>query len=305
MLSDHLTAALFAALIGAGTMLGWSAHQQARRSTAGYVTAVLVRAGCLFLLGLVTNQLGAQVVGILMHLALLSLLVALVVPLPDRAVVAIAIVSLVCAPFLRDAFRERFLALPYDAPEAQAWFWDVAGGGFYYQTPALLVFACAGILVTRAYRAGRLTPRRAGPLGGAILLAVGAVLAAGRIGVLEVQPYRGDLIDIVTNAALAVGVMLLCLALPTRVVELVRPLAWVGAMTLTLYVAQHAFLGWWVGPAGRASDDSWITLGALVIGSLLAAVVWRRLPLGGPFRRGPLEGLVATLSRPTRLRAGR
>lgn len=303
VVADHLTAALFAVLIGAGTMLGRAAHQISGRTTAGYVLAVLIRAACLFGLGMITDELGAQVVGILMHLALLSLLCALVAPLPGWGVATVGGVALVAAPVLRDEFRERYLSLPSGAAQVQTWFWDLAGGGFYYQTPALLVWGCAGIIVIRAQRAGRLSRRRAGLGATALLVTVAVVLGASRLGVLQVEAYRGDLLDIMTNLALAVGVLLLCLALPGRVADLCRPLAWLGAMTLTLYVLHHVFLGWWVGPGGHPGDNSWITLSVLTFGAVLIASGWRSLRLGGPFRRGPLEGLVSTLSWPARVRS--
>lgn len=89
------------------------------------------------------------------------------------------------------------------------------------------------------------------------------------------------------------GALLACRVLP----RLLHPLTAAGSMTLTLYLAHLAFLHFY-----PFEERPWTALLIQVVAVLILPVLWRRL-----FRRGPLEWVVATLSRfvvaPVKVRA--
>ena len=88
-----------------------------------------------------------------------------------------------------------------------------------------------------------------------------------------------------TGVAVAVlgGALLACRVVP----RLLHPLAAAGSMTLTLYLAHLAFLHHY-----PFEERPWTALLIQVAAVLVIPVLWRLL-----FRRGPLEWVVATLSR--------
>ena len=299
-LSEYLTMPLFALLVGVGAQLG------AHRRGLGPWASTLVRAVALVVVGLALERAEAQVVIVLVHLGVLLLVAAVLARLPDLLVAAVGLVALLVGPWL---VRQT----PVDLLVDQGWLAEVVRftvGGPYRLLPMAL-YACLGILVARHVVAGRGARSTVAPGAlGLVPLVVGAVmLAAEQRGLLDLVPYSGTLQETVLDALVATGVTLVGLTLarsldrgPTR--RLVTALAAVGAMTLTLYTLQILWLAYDVRVLHPgAPDDSWTNLAVLVVGSLVVTAVWRGVVRRGPWRRGPLEGVVALAARGPTMRS--
>lgn len=130
-----------------------------------------------------------------------------------------------------------------------------------------------------------------------LLMAAGVVLVLGRRGMVDVAPYTGTHVEIATNLLLTAGVFLVGGWLGVRLPPvLMAPLAWAGAMTLTLYSLQVVYLGWYVREVNPV-DDNWPNVALLTVGSVVFAVVWHFVVRRTPWSRGPVEGLVAAVVR--------
>ena len=117
-------------------------------------------------------------------------------------------------------------------------------------------------------------------------------------------PYTATPAEALLDTGLVLTVLGGCAALAPRWAGL---LAVPGAMTLSVYVAHLWYLGWVrrLGPgpwrSATGADDTWFNLAVLVVGALLLPLLWRAVVRIGPFRAGPLEGVV----RPPPCPAGR
>jgi hypothetical protein len=293
-LSEYLTMPLFALLVGVGAQLG------AHRRGVGHWTSTLVRTLALVALGLALDRAEAQVVIVLVHLGVLVLVAAVLARLPDLAVGAVALIALLAGPWL-------VRHTPVDLLLDQGWLADAVrfGVGGPYRLLPMVVYAALGILVARHVGAGRGERSTVAPgaLGLVLLLVGAAMLAAEQRGLLDLVPYSGTLQETVLDALVATGVTLVGLALaraldhgPAR--RLVTGLAAVGAMTLTLYALQVLWLAYDVRVLHPgAADDSWTNLAVLGVGSLVVTAAWRGVVRREPWRRGPLEGVVALTAR--------
>ena len=267
MLSEFLTAPLFALLVGVGAQLG--RNRSSARST-------LVRAGVLIALGLWLQRLSTQIVEVLLWLGLLTLVCWALVRLSTTGVAVVATVLYALGPVLHERLigdgRLIVMILAADPVDRLTDF---------------IVWAGAGILVVR------LVKRRV-VVGITALLATAALFALDKAGVASLDPYSGTYQQNAFSALLSVAVFCGASVLLGRV----WALAAVGGMSLSLYVAQ--FLVDWAylatQPVGTF-DDSWAIVAAMILGSVAAAVAWhlRFGSLRSRFRRGPLEGLVGML----------
>ncbi len=289
-LSEYLTMPLFALLIGVGAQLG------ARRTGPGHWASVAVRGLALVGVGLALERAEAQIVIVLVHLGVLVVVAALLARLPDVIVAVVGVVALVGGWLLVERTS-------LDPAVGEGWTHDLAGfvwaDGPYRLLPMVL-YACLGILVARHLVAGRgagsvLVP---GVLGTGLLLVVGAMLAAEQKGLVDLVPYSGTLQETGLDALVATGVCLVGLAV-ARLLDrrLVAAFAAVGAMTLTLYVLQVLWLAYDVRVLhpGQA-DDSWSNLAVLLVGSLVVTAAWRLVVRPEPWRKGPLEGVLGTVT---------
>jgi uncharacterized membrane protein YeiB len=312
-LSEFLTAALFATLIGMGGWLGWSRlDRRSGRVHERYYAGVAVRALALIATGILLAQLPTNVNIILVHLGILTVLVAFVVRLPSSVVAAVGISCTVLGSILRSELTPDYLRLLADGHTNLARVLDVAavGPGSYRMTH-LLAWACLGILLARrfALTGGFLgsraeeeqEPRTTWQLvrGDALvtagaLAACAAMLAARSAGVITFEAYEGTVSEVAFDALLCAaavcGIAVLVRLVPRAAI---RPIAFAGAMTLTLYVAQILVLAAFTArhPVGW-NDDSWPMLIGLTVGSLAFATLWRAVVRTGVFTRGPLEGVV-------------
>ena len=294
-LSEYLTMPLFALLVGVGAQLGaWSPGTTLQRWWS-----IAVRATVLVVLGLALERAGAQVVIVLVHLGVLVVVAGLLIRLPGLVVALVAAAAVVVGELL-------LRTDPTDILMRDAWTTDAARfvwvGGPYRLLPMVL-YAAIGIGLARWWLRG---PRARsvllpGVVGSVLLVIAAAMLAAEQAGRVDLVPYSGTLQETLLDALVAAGVLGVGLAV-ARAVDGVRVgraaltvLAAAGAMTLTLYALQILWLAYDVRVLhpGQA-DDSWTNLAVLLVGSLVVAGTWHAVVRRRPWRKGPIEGLVAT-----------
>ncbi|MDY6054684.1 hypothetical protein [Micrococcus sp.] len=334
-LSEFLTAALFAALVGVGSAL------ERRRYGAGRTLVLAaVRALALWAAAFLADLFGAQVVDILRHLALVTLAMGVFGALPrvGRAVLALVGVALgvwltalgtvtvaahlsaglaplqeATAP-IRAQLGNVGAALEITDPEVLMWTASYLTAG-PYRLPLLLAWALLGsVLVASVVRFEGVARVTAVAWAGAGLLVAGAGLAWSRWHIGEFPtPYTASLADVAVTGGLVVLALGLCAAVvPAHLPWLTDPLAVAGSMTLSVYVAHQAYLGWavggwtvfggalqpgpgpWVNAAG--TDDTWFNLVVLIVAAVLLPLLWRRLVRARPWQRGPLEGVVGLVT---------
>lgn len=299
-LSELLTAALFATLIGMGMWLGWTRLDgRAGRVHRRFFAGVAVRSVALIGAGVLLARLPTNVDIILVHLGVLMLLVAFVVRLPSSVVAAVGISFAVLGSVLMRELGPVHTELATGGHSDLARLLDGAAVGVgSYRVTHLLAWACLGILLARrAELTGGFLGSR---VRGDALVAVGALVVAATMlvarsaGLFTIRAYEGTVSEVVFDALLCTsavcGSAVLVRLIPRSVV---RPIALAGAMTFTLYVAQVLVLAAFTARHPLFwNDDSWPMLIGLIIGSLAFAVLWRALVRTGVFERGPLEGVV-------------
>ena len=301
-LSELLTAALFATLIGMGMWLSWSRlGQRAGRRQGRFLAGVAVRSVALIATGVLLARLPTNVDIILVHLGVLTLLVAFVVRLPSSVVAALGISFAVLGSVLTRELAPLHTELATDGHSNLARLLDGAAVGLgSYRVTHLLAWACLGILLARRLRNQQADAASWQQVRGDTLLTAGALVAAATMlvarsaGLITIRAYEGTLSEVIFDALLCIaavcGSAVLVRLIPRAVV---RPIAFAGAMTLTLYVAQILVLAAFTAQHPLFwNDDSWPMLTGLVVGSLAFAVLWRALVRTGVFERGPLEGIV-------------
>ncbi|MFC0673890.1 hypothetical protein [Brachybacterium hainanense] len=287
LVSEFLTAPLFALLIGVGAQLGEEAGgpHRARRT--------LVRAACILLLGLLLEQSRAQVIIVLSHLAVLT---AVCIPLARLRSRALAIVlpvvwlSAIALPILARTWPSQLVQL--------------AGGSGPYRFAAMTAYALAGILLMRLLRRWEPGPGAALLSGaGALGLFAALVIAPNLLGLFPVHAYDGSAAETTGDLVGSCGVLLLCWGaaqLLSRTAGTRRVLALLaapGAMSLTLYSGQILLLHLAAVASGDARDDSWAMLGLLLAAGGVVAALWRALAPRTVRERGPLEAVVTALER--------
>ncbi|MER6784000.1 DUF418 domain-containing protein [Streptomyces sp. NPDC000658] len=113
---------------------------------------------------------------------------------------------------------------------------------------------------------------------------------------LTAGPHSGTTFDIIGSVGVAilviVGATVAMDRLP-RMRRLATPVIAVGTMSLTAYVGHFLAQSALSVPAGTSTQQSWMPLLMFVLGATLFAAIWSRF-----FRRGPLEYLLHTATRP-------
>ncbi|MFJ3312230.1 hypothetical protein ACIPJU_05400 [Micrococcus endophyticus] len=312
-LSEHLTAALFAALVGVSACL-----EATRFGLGRALVRALIRAAALLGAAWLTSLFGAAVVDILTHLAVVTVFMALLAALPLAVHLVLALLAggggilLAQTGSARvvDALAPAASALGLDPAGLHRWtsFLVVDGP---YRLPLLLAWALLGAVLVRTVhgtttalpRSGRLVGLGWG-VGGVVLAGLVILLSRVQTGAAPV-PYTGTAAEILVDTGLVLGVLGLCAAVvPSRPSPATDLLAVPGSMTLSVYVAHQAYLGWVLtaGPGpwvdGRGADDTWFNLAVLLAGGILLPLLWRGLVRVRPFRVGPLEGVVRLVTDP-------
>lgn len=296
MLSEYLTFPLFALLVGAGAALGVRV-----RTPLEHLLHTLVQAAALLGLGWALQQAGAHVVIVLAQLGVLTLVAWGLVRLPAWAVATVGVLAGAAAGWTLAVTDEKAREVAL-ASEGERWLFELLFSHFYPQA-VLISMACVGIVVVRLLVPGDGVRVRWSWAVGLGALAVAAVMAvADATGRIELVAYETVPLVQVFVLLLSVSVVTLCLALgtvavaPVRVVA--RELARMGAMTLTLYSLHVLWLALWATHLRPLeSDNAWVNVVGLSLGAWIVALVWTSLPWPPAWRRGPLEGVVAQITR--------
>ncbi|MBC9956855.1 hypothetical protein [Yimella sp. cx-51] len=289
-LSEFLTAALFAMLVGMGSALAWSR----RRSVASFVTASAIRGAVLIGIAAYIDDWGAHIVIVLAFLGVLTWVCALTVALPSVVLATAAAALALSAPWLQDHFRADWIRQAMTGHHTRAWMYELTVTGPYYRVAAMLVWAFAGMLLVRYFVLRSDRQRWLMPLALGAGLAMAAMFVLNQAGLFALEPYDGRTASLIFNgvlAALASAVVLRWS--PSLPGALERVLATTGAMTLTMYVLQIAWLAYYVRVLHPGkSDDTWLNVVGMSLGAMVLAAVWHAVVRWQPWRRGPLEGPV-------------
>ncbi|WP_188359220.1 acyltransferase family protein [Rothia aerolata] len=293
-LSEFLTAALFAMLVGISAELS-----KERMNFPTLFASSVVRGIGLIALGLYIASWGAQVDIVLQYLGLLSIIVALLVFLPTWLNAVIALASWWFTPWAMAYFEpvhQRLVSEGSLLHYLTLWMFE----GPNYRTFTMVAWAAAGIVLIRLVR------NRAAAL--QIFAAPLLTAAAGATWyyahtIMEFLPYTGNRWEVGFDLLLAASAVCWCLVIArvfSRRESFLEIFTVAGRMTLSLYVLQIALLALYADLApsyGFSSrDDSWPMLVFLTVISLLFAWIWHRAFARTFIRRGPLETIFALLT---------
>lgn len=296
-LSEFLTFPLFALLVGAGAELAARRH-----SPRVHLAGAVVRAVALLGLGWLLAQSAAMVVIVLAPLGVLTLLCWGISRAPSWAVALVSVVAGVIAPWTINNSRELWTEAVVSGSRSRMWWLELVISTSYPQA-VLVMMAGVGILLTRLLLP-RERPARSAWLPSAVtavaVLVTGALIVGRLLGYVDFLAYQTSWTEELFVAALAIAVFAGCLsfdALPVpQLTRLALPLAWVGAMTLTLYALHVGWLALWVELYPGTSDDTWANVFGMTVVALVIASAWRALRLPHVWRRGPVEGVVGTVA---------
>jgi len=299
-LYDGRSAILFATVAGAslGLITGGATPPPDSRTPSRL--AVLVRGSVLVLLGLALTTFLRPPIAVILDYYGFAFLVLVGLLFANRLVLAVvAAVVAIAAPalvgFLTSAVPFEQLAAPLQ-PFGR---WLVYGE---YPVVVWVAYLLFGLILARSDLRDRFTAGLA--LVGGTLAAVLGYGAAALVPGLSAAAHTDSSLEVIASGGVAVAIIGALSLLDSatgegeRVARVIRialsPVAAAGSMALTLYVA-HAIVLVAVREA-TAQGDHWTmpvwVLPVLVVGSLLAATLWRRLI--GP---GPLEAGLRTLTR--------
>lgn len=310
LVSEFLTAPLFALLIGVGAQLSWSASGQ---HGWRYVLREVIRAALVIGLGLLLMQSAASVLIVLVHLGVLMLLCVPLVRLrtttPLAVVAVLALVLAVAVPGLYRSLTGGHVAVTAASePDAFITVLGLIGGTGGYRMTGFLLCAILGMLTIRVLRNMSAAEWRRGALASAAAFAVmlALLVAPNLLGLYEVHAYDGTPSEQIGVATGALGILLtiwtlqaspLGRALPSRVAPL---LAAPGQAALTLYALQILVLHVYQVNNPLIRDDHWWMLALLIVLGVGMAVSWQaalgalacRAPAARRWVRGPLEGVI-------------
>ena len=309
LVSEFLTAPLFALLIGVGAQLSWSASGNGRWR---YVLREAVRAALVIALGLLLMQSAASVLIVLVHLGVLMLLCLPLVRLrttPLAVVAALALVLALAVPGLYRSLTGGHVAVTAASePDAFITVLGLIGGTGGYRMTGFLLCAVLGMLTIRVLGNMSAAEWWRGALASAAAFAVllAQLVVPNLLGLYEVHAYDGTPSEQIGVASGALGVLLavwalemspLGRALPSLVAQLI---AAPGQAALTLYTLQILVLHVYQVRNPLVRDDHWWMLALLVMLGVGFAMAWQAVltPLALHFPsarwwvRGPLEGLI-------------
>jgi uncharacterized membrane protein len=290
LFADGRSSMLFATLAGVslGIMTG-QAIPTPRGRRGDRVRSILIRAAVLFLLGVVLSTLGSRIAIILDYYAVMFLLATplLFLARPVLAVVAAAVV--VGGPLLADA-------LPEQSPSiGRALLEEYLLLGYYPAIPWLFLLLI-GLVAARS-GLERPATRTAMVAGGTLTSVLGYGTAAVVPGITAAA-HSDSTAELLGSGGLAIAVigLMLWATSSSRIVRLVlSPVGAVGSMALTVYTLQILTLAVFArlrdATDGAIAYPGWPLLIGMTAGSLVFAVVWRRM-LG----RGPLERAVTLMA---------
>ena len=313
-------AAAFALLAGVALALvngGRTPLQGRAWAAAG--AGLLVRCGCIAVLGLWLGTLGSGLAIILVNYALLFAVAIPLLGLPARALAVLAVAVTVAVPVWSHVVRADLEPLRGPSPV----FADLADPGTllaelaltgYYPVLAWVAYLAAGMAVGRLDLAGTATALRLLLVGAALAVVAAAAsrllldttaartaLPAGAADQVRhgttppttwwwlavAEPHSSTPLDLAHTIGTAVALLGGCLLLAAAVGRWLLPLAWVGSMTLTLYSLHVLAVA-----AAPAPEHPGIVWAAHVVAAFVLAGIWRS---SSP--RGPIEEVVSWPSR--------
>lgn len=289
-LADGRSSVLFATLAGVSLGLITGGAEPAPRSERSRLLGgIALRAFALITLGLVLRTTGSGISIILDYYGFFFLVLLPVVFAPRAVLVAIALVCASLGTALLDALpddprvvigNDPLLLLPLE--------WTVTGT---YPGLLWLGYLAVGLLAARSELRQLSTQLVMTGAGAAVSLAgYGGALLLGR----DASEHSNTLWEGLGAGGLAIAVTgFLLLVARGPVATALWPLGAVGAMPLTIYTAQILVLALFrrAYPFGADDGARWVLLAVLVVGSLLAASLWRAFA-----GKGPLERLMARVS---------
>ena len=290
-LSEYATYPLFALLVGVGAELG---PRSGRASWVG----PLVRGAVLIAAAQVVEGWGALIFIVLAHLGVLTWLAAPLARAPSPVVAGVGLGSLLVAPHLYQ-LTSGWSDTTFPGGDSTLRLARFLVADWPYQIVAMVFFASVGILLTRYV----LRPTRFTHAQRLLAGVVGGVAAEVWIGLHEAGAFAMEAYDVTYrvltfDALLVVAITLVVAGAAGLLPAASAPLAAMGGMSLSLYCLQVRWLAYDVHTLHPgASDDSWLNVALLVLGSAALALIWRAVVRVEPWRRGPIEGPVAAVVR--------
>lgn len=302
MVWDGRSSVLFAVLAGVsiGLMTGGSGRSERPLADTG---SILLRGLYLLVIGIGLNLLGTPIAVILPHYGLMFAVAALLLFLPRAALAGLVVILAVVGPIVVDELVVSGGAWVSSLPRQEALLaqMPVTWLTQYYPVPSWLAYVVLGLLIARCDVRSATTQRWLvlGGFAAAVVGYGGGLLLGGPESVEAHSSTTAELLGAGGVAAVAIGSLtaLVDRVAPLRVVT--APIAAVGAMPLTIYSVQLVALALYLvpyEPFDFAAWQSWSVLAAFAIGSIVFALLWRRL-----VGQGPLEWLLSRAS----LRPGR
>jgi len=286
-LSEYATYPLFALLVGVGAELG---PRSGRASWVG----PLVRGAVLIAAAQVVEGWGALIFIVLAHLGVLTWLAAPLARAPSPVVAGIGLGSLLVSPHLYQ-LTSGWSDATFPGGQSTLRVARFLVADWPYQIVAMVFFAAIGILLTRYV----LRPTRVTHVQRLLAGVACGVVAVVWIGLHEAGAFAMEAYDVTYrvltfDALLVVAITLVVAGAAGLLPAVAVPLAAMGGMSLSLYCLQVRWLAYDVHTLHPgASDDSWLNVSLLVLGSAALALIWRAVVRVEPWRRGPLEGPVS------------
>lgn len=292
---------LFVLIAGVGVSL--LAGDRTRARLTATTMRLLWSAAFLLPLGVALQALDTPVAVILQYYAAYFLIALVAIHLSNRAVLLLAAASALVGPSIVIGARQ----LRPDWFDAGLPVWsdvgrlgrDLVVSGYYpalvWAAP-LLVGIWLGRLDLRSRRTAAALVLAGGAVAAGSLIAGNALdAAAGEdvargswLALLTNEPHREMPLWVISSVAIGAAILGLCLLLGRIAARATWPLAALGQLALTAYVAHLIVLavepGWL-----RRSDftEAWLSVGRFAAMAVVAAVAWRIVAT-----RGPIEGLL-------------
>ncbi|MFM9448304.1 DUF418 domain-containing protein [Streptomyces acidiscabies] len=334
-LADGHSSVLFATLAGFSLML-LAGRREPRTGLAGRQAKVRIAIRAVILIALGTVM--AMEYGGVIILAFYGVYFLLALPLVRLSARALAITAAALAlvtPQLAFALNTVLTDSVQQSVNAYDPLHRLSGVGVldllftgFYPTITWMAFVVAGMALARLDLSAPVVRRRLAALGASLAVAAyglslllagqGALRSTAEDGassggsgampmdggslpsssLLTAGPHSGTTFDIVGSVGVAILVIVGATALIDRLPRLGRllgPVIAVGTMSLTAYVGHFVAQSVLSTPGGDGSQQSWTPLLCYVLGAIVFAGIWSRF-----FRRGPLEYLLSTATRPAK-----
>lgn len=278
VLSEYLTAPLFATLVVISLVLSW---RQRRVGAGRWYLIQALRGAILVILGMLLQPIYAQIVVVLQALGVLTVVAAAIVPLLDRRprlALAAGLATALVSPLIMAAARQL-------SPESLLlrWWLDVLATGHSYRVITFMAFGLLGIALIGFVGSPRWSTRVGLVAAGLVTAVAVAVLAYDQLTGERLEAYSGTTFEILFDALLVAGVVLWSAWFQERFGAAAtdrwwRPVTATGRLALTAYTLQLLVLaGIGVLVLHGGPDDSWAVLAVLTVSVVGFCLLWDRL----------------------------